>query len=133
MQNCHEARAKLKALQASAELCTEDSPQQDAAPLQDQRRFRVQVIQSIEDVRTSFYLENDLHWQLSKIVYLLLSTGMKLAIFWQVDSAEWNAAAIGSGEVNPFVLHGFLQSLESSSSAACTHFQPAVLFKASLP
>ena len=39
-------------------------------------------------------------------------------IFWQVDSAEWNAAAIGSGEVNPFVLHGFLQSLESSSSAA---------------
>lgn len=43
--------------------------------------------------------------------------------FWQVDSAEWNAAAIGSGEVNPFVLHGFLQSLESSSSAASTSAQ----------
>ena len=35
----------------------------------------------------------------------------------QVDCEEWNATAVGSGEINPFVLHGFLQSLETSSSA----------------
>ena len=35
----------------------------------------------------------------------------------QVDSAQWNAAAIHSGELNPFVLHAFLKALEDSESA----------------
>ncbi len=35
----------------------------------------------------------------------------------QVDSAEWNTAAVASGELNPFVLHGFLKALEDSKSA----------------
>ncbi|KAK9828324.1 hypothetical protein WJX74_008746 [Apatococcus lobatus] len=35
----------------------------------------------------------------------------------EVDPAEWDACALGSGEVNPFTLHSFLKSLEDSKSA----------------
>lgn len=35
----------------------------------------------------------------------------------EVSATEWNAVAIGSGEVNPFVLHAFLLALEISKSA----------------
>ena len=35
----------------------------------------------------------------------------------QVDAAEWDACALGSGEVNPFTLHSFFKSLEDSKSA----------------
>ena len=38
----------------------------------------------------------------------------------QVDPAEWDACALGSGEVNPFTLHSFLKSLEDSKSAVCS-------------
>ena len=34
-----------------------------------------------------------------------------------VNSEDWNAVACSSGEINPFVLHGFLQALEDSKSA----------------
>lgn len=37
----------------------------------------------------------------------------------QVDAAEWDACALGSGEVNPFTLHSFFKSLEDSKSAVC--------------
>lgn len=72
MRNARDAtrpEPKLRALQASAELCTEDSPQQGAAPTQDQRRFRVQVIQSIEDVRAASPLDDVPPWRLSQKVY----------------------------------------------------------------
>lgn len=35
----------------------------------------------------------------------------------QVSPAEWDACATGSGEVNPFLLWSFLNTLEQSGSA----------------
>ena len=40
-----------------------------------------------------------------------------MPIFEQVDAADWDACALGSGQVNPFTLHSFFKSLEDSKSA----------------
>lgn len=39
----------------------------------------------------------------------------------QVDKQDWNACALGQGELNPFLLWEFLHALEESNSAVRAH------------
>ena len=115
----------LLPLQTEAELCASDGlSRTNAASITDQRRFKVQIAQSIEEV--SAVPDALTFWrQLPADAWEKHGhSRAELQFSLQVDSEEWNATAIGSGEVNPFVLHGFLQSLETSSSAVL----PALYF-----
>lgn len=56
-----------------------------------------------------------------------MSSGLALHVWWsgplrdcdveQVSAADWDACAMGDGEMNPFLLHAFLLAMETSGSA----------------